>query len=205
MNKPRIESVFGIPLYYNQIDNYEKVQQDFDEVLEANAKGELNDKSKVKFEQDPQSSDNNFNNELQNNNYQQHLFETFTLDNFREEININLKTYCDGLNFEWRPYNIDSSWVVFFERGNYGHLHNYGTVDISGVYYLKKDSNDGDIYFRSPISQAQTSLCFNGGDLQVPTRQGGLLLFPGWLNHGVTTHNSDEERISVSFNVVFNR
>ena len=82
MNEPRIESVFGIPLYYNQIDNYEKVQQDFEEVLEANAKGELNDKSKVKFEKDPQSSNNNFNNELQNNTYQQHLFETFTLDNF---------------------------------------------------------------------------------------------------------------------------
>ena len=79
------------------------------------------------------------------------------------------------------------------------------TYIINRYDYLKKDDGDGDIYFESPISQAQTSLCFFGGELQVPTRQGGLLLFPGWLKHGVTMHNSDKERISVSFNVVFNR
>lgn len=205
MSEPRVESVFGIPLYYNQVDNYDKVQKDFDEVLEANARGELNDKSKITFDADPQATANNFNIEIETNTCQEHLFETFALDNFREEINKNLKAYCDGLNFEWRPYNIDSSWVVFFKKGNFGHIHNHGTVDISGVYYLKKDDGDGDIYFESPISQAQTSLCFFGGELQVPTRQGGLLLFPGWLKHGVTMHNSDKERISVSFNVVFNR
>ena len=39
----------------------------------------------------------------------------------------------------------------------------------------------------------------------VPAKQGGLILFPGWLKHGINMNNSDEERISVSFDITFNR
>ena len=77
-----------------------------------------------------------------------------------------------------------------------------------GVYYLKKgdlDADDGHIYFKSPLVQAQTSLCYFGGKIVIPAKQGGLLLFPGWLEHGVNMNNSDEDRISVSFDITFNR
>ena len=35
-----------------------------------------------------------------------------------------------------------------------------------------------------------------------PSDQGGLLLFPGWLQHGVETHQLEEERIVLSFNIL---
>ena len=33
--------------------------------------------------------------------------------------------------------------------------------------------------------------------------EGELILFPGWLDHGVQTNDTDDERVSVSFNIRF--
>tara|TARA_Y100000768_G_scaffold384848_1_gene369715 strand:+ start:33 stop:629 length:597 start_codon:yes stop_codon:yes gene_type:complete len=198
MSEPRIEPIFGTPIYYNQVDNYKKIQQDFDEVLES----DLGANSQVEFRINPEFGQTHY---LSDPNSEQHLFQRFTLDNFREEINRNLKLYCAALQFEWRPYTIKSSWIALMKNGNYGHCHHHGTSDISGVYYLKKGDDDGHIYFESPVTAAQNSLCYFGGKIAVPTNQGGLLLFPGWLRHGVNMNTTDEERISVSFDVTFER
>tara|TARA_B100000965_G_scaffold111233_1_gene91835 strand:+ start:691 stop:1308 length:618 start_codon:yes stop_codon:yes gene_type:complete len=205
MSEPRIEPIFGTPIYYNEVDNYEKIQQDFDEVIEATRDGDLGGRSQIQFRIHPEYGQTHY---LSDPNSQEHLFERFALDNFREEINRNLKLYCASLQFEWRPYTINSSWIALFKNGNFGHCHHHGSADISGVYYLKKgdlDADDGHIYFKSPLVQAQTSLCYFGGKIVIPAKQGGLLLFPGWLEHGVNMNNSDEDRISVSFDVTFNR
>mgnify|MGYP001483711027 FL=1 len=34
--------------------------------------------------------------------------------------------------------------------------------------------------------------------------EAGLVLFPGWLTHGVRVHKGVEPRISLSFNIEFN-
>ena len=38
-------------------------------------------------------------------------------------------------------------------------------------------------------------------DIVSPCRQGSLLMFPGWLEHGVTQNLSNEDRIVISFNL----
>ena len=191
MSEPNTESIFGTPLYYNELDNYEKVQQDFDEPL-VNTTWDMN----------PQWGQTHY---LSDPTFKEHLFEMYPLENFKKEIDKNLKLFCKSLNFNWRPYSIRSSWMAMFKKGNWGHCHHHGTSDIYGVYYLKKSRDDGDIYFESPCIQAQTSLCFFGGNMIVPAKLGGLILFPGWLKHGINMNNSDEERISVSFDITFNR
>ena len=62
------------------------------------------------------------------------------------------------------------------------------------------DADDGHIYFKSPLVQAQTSLCYFGGKIVIPAKQGGLLLFPGWLEHGVKLNNTKAPRITFSCN-----
>jgi ectoine hydroxylase-related dioxygenase (phytanoyl-CoA dioxygenase family) len=39
-------------------------------------------------------------------------------------------------------------------------------------------------------------------DINVPTPEGRLLLFPGWFAHGVPSNRSNRERVSVSFNLM---
>ena len=109
MSEPRIEPIFGTPIYYNEVDNYEKIQQDFDEVIEATRDGDLGGRSQIQFRIHPEYGQTQY---LSDPNSQEHLFERFALDNFREEINRNLKLYCASLQFEWRPYTINSSWIA---------------------------------------------------------------------------------------------
>ena len=35
-----------------------------------------------------------------------------------------------------------------------------------------------------------------------PPQEGRLILFPAWLSHGVRENETDEDRISISFNLV---
>ena len=43
----------------------------------------------------------------------------------------------------------------------------------------------------------------NTDQVVVRVRDGTLLLFPSWLEHSVDANRSDEERISISFNLMF--
>ena len=43
----------------------------------------------------------------------------------------------------------------------------------------------------------------NADQVVVQVRDGTLLMFPAWLPHSVDPNASDDERISVSFNVMF--
>jgi len=39
-------------------------------------------------------------------------------------------------------------------------------------------------------------------DFQVEPKEGRLVLFPSWLTHRVSVNRTDEERISIAFNLV---
>lgn len=95
------------------------------------------------------------------------------------------------------------SWFTLNERGSYGRSHTHGDAHISGVYYYQTSGNDGDIYFMSPALVQTTNRYFAGyaNDIRFPPVVGGLLMFPGWLQHGVQTNMTDSKRISLSFNV----
>ena len=80
MSEPNTEFIFGTPLYYNELDNYEKVQQDFDEPL-VNTTWEMN----------PQWGQTHY---LSDPTFKEHLFEMYPLENFKKEIDKNIKLFC---------------------------------------------------------------------------------------------------------------
>jgi hypothetical protein len=45
----------------------------------------------------------------------------------------------------------------------------------------------------------------NAGEVTLEVRDGLMLMFPSWLEHSVGFNTSDVKRISVSFNIMFNR
>jgi ectoine hydroxylase-related dioxygenase (phytanoyl-CoA dioxygenase family) len=45
----------------------------------------------------------------------------------------------------------------------------------------------------------------NSNVLIYPAVAGSVYLFPSWLEHSVQTNNSSDDRISVSFNVFFDK
>ena len=135
----------------------------------------------------------------------QHDLKTIKRNSSVKEIHKHLEEYCDELGFKMPSYRC-LSWFSKFEKGNYAHIHHHGHHDISGVYYYKTNGEDGKIFFETPNPFLDTQLCYRsyGETWEHKPQEGKILLFPGWLRHGVQTNETDNTRISLSFNIYFN-
>lgn len=80
-------------------------------------------------------------------------------------------------------------WGSIYTRGNYSERHAHVPALYSWVYYVKVDENSAPIYFPN-----------NPGFYYKPTSGTGII-FPGWLDHEVPPHESDDERIIVVGNI----
>ena len=120
-------------------------------------------------------------------------------EKFKEELSKHLFKYCNTLRYDLKKYKIYESWFTKLEPNDYAYVHDHGDADISGVYYCKTSGSDGKIFFASPLPSGK--LYANNQRFTITPMNGGLLLFPGWLKHGVTRNESNNDRISLSFNI----
>lgn len=102
------------------------------------------------------------------------------------------------------------SWVNINSKGHSNAIHNhkvpFGDTLWSGVFYVQVPENSGDIVFldsRSGIVDVNDYLYNDGPSnyYSITPEAGQMLLFPSWLMHYVTPNESDQERISIAFNL----
>ena len=186
----KIEHHYPIRVYCGTVDNHEVVNYHIDKVID-----------KVDFKMVGRWGSTHY------------ISTDFSLDNVNilKDLGLNLvigvidkhlQEYCSELNYpsrKTRDYTFES-WFSLFKKGNYAHIHHHGHADISGVYYYKTNENDSHLFFESPhpldLTPAQIS--------HTPS-PGKILFFPGWFKHGVRTSTSDDDRISLSFNIYFKK
>ena len=132
------------------------------------------------------------------------IIRDLNLGKLEKEIDIHIQEYCDVIGHPFSKYKM-SSWFSKFENGSYAHIHNHGDSDISGVYYCKTNGDDGKFFFESPNDHLMTSRIYKhlGVRWEYIPQCGKLILFPGWMKHGVETNITDNTRISISFNIKF--
>jgi uncharacterized protein (TIGR02466 family) len=99
-------------------------------------------------------------------------------------------------------------WMNINSAGDSNKLHNHGGV-LSGTFYVKTPPQSGSLYvsrafdlenwfYGSIMSIHNTEL--SATEMYFQPTEKMLVVFPSWVPHGVTSHNSPEERISISFN-----
>lgn len=100
---------------------------------------------------------------------------------------------------------IRSMWGNINPKGgmNFTHVHPSGWL--SGVYYIQLPEGTNQITFEDPrparMMDFQRSCLVNDEYFAHNPKVGELLLFPSWLPHFVPPNTSDENRISISFNI----
>ena len=104
------------------------------------------------------------------------------------------------------------AWVNINKPGDYNTKHHHPACDLSGVLWIKASKDCGKIEFQSPVEfQTYTEVESYTKDFKdsnnyyhtyyfTPT-QGRMLVFPSHLQHQVKENKSNEDRISVSFNI----
>ena len=90
---------------------------------------------------------------------------------------------------------------------NSEHIH--GEV-FSGVFYLQAPEGSGKLSIVNPGINRMWKGCqlvsqknqFTGESIRIEPVEGNIILFPSYLPHSVETNDHDEERISLSFNII---
>jgi uncharacterized protein (TIGR02466 family) len=138
-----------------------------------------------------------------NGGYQGHNFES---DALFSEIRNQLPQRSDK---RIRSFDIQA-WLNVNHSFHWNdiHIHSDHGVLISGVYYVRTPENCGNIRMYDPRLLKGKNLYdqyyFEGrGDyFSIPVQEQLMLFFPPWLPHMVEPSTSDQERISVAFNII---
>jgi len=105
---------------------------------------------------------------------------------------------------------LTSAWLnVNDSRQCMNSEHVHGDV-FSGVFYLQAPEGSGKLSLVNPGINRMWDGCklvnqknqFTGESIRIEPVEGNIILFPSYLPHSVETNNHDEERISISFNII---
>ena len=112
------------------------------------------------------------------------------------------------LQVDQYPMTITGCWANINPRGAYHPTHHHPNNYLSGVYYVAIPEPGSRIVFQDPRPsmimpkpRQYTRMTANGADAQ--SQEGRMLLFPSWLKHSVPSNEGQSERISISFNLMF--
>ncbi|MCZ6733668.1 MAG: 2OG-Fe(II) oxygenase family protein [Gammaproteobacteria bacterium] len=121
-----------------------------------------------------------------------------------------IKIVLRFLKIGYDAIEITGCWANISAKGASHRMHAHPNNFLSGVYYVQTHPEADTINFHDPRIQAAiirppvTELTAQNTDqVVVKVRNGTLLVFPSYLQHSVDSNRSDEERISISFNVMF--
>lgn len=114
------------------------------------------------------------------------------------------------LQVDQYPMVITGCWANINPRGAYHPTHHHPNNYLSGVYYVAVPPPGSRIVFQDPRPsiimpkpRQYTRMTANGADAQ--SKEGRMLLFPAWLKHSVPSNEGVAERISISFNLMFEK
>jgi hypothetical protein len=198
-----VNASFALPIYHNyvakaRLDNLQsELLTAVDKIKETN--------SFLKNEKWHKTTHN-----LSDPTFRKNAIEEYSLQLFQQELNFHINEFMKTINTpveRYRNYKIYGCWITQTMPGEHAHTHSHGHNDLSGVYYIKTNNKDGNLFFNNPLALLTHSYSFEHipQQLEYIPEEGKIVLFPGWLEHGVKPNNTNDERISISFNINFER
>jgi uncharacterized protein (TIGR02466 family) len=135
------------------------------------------------------------------------------LEHFRDLVACIGRTAQGVLRFLRIGYDaieITACWANVLAPGAAHRAHSHPNNFLSGVYYVRTHPGTDTINFHDPRNQTGVIrppvvelTAENADQVVVRVTDGTLLLFPSYLQHSVDANASEEERISISFNLMF--
>tara|TARA_B000000609_G_C24033201_1_gene271821 strand:- start:43 stop:612 length:570 start_codon:yes stop_codon:yes gene_type:complete len=106
---------------------------------------------------------------------------------------------------------IQGYWVNVNSRDNYNIYHCHPGAALAGVVYLQASEDSGDLVFYHPnaYSVYEESTAYTQDwnltqhvQIQMHPKTGSCYIFPGHVMHGVEPNRTQDDRVSVSFNLI---
>jgi uncharacterized protein (TIGR02466 family) len=106
---------------------------------------------------------------------------------------------------------LGNMWANINYQGGYNKPHVHPNALFSGVYYVKTPPNCGNLICQDPRPGIQTCMPtrkkveipkYLWRDVHLQPQENRAIMFPAWLWHSVQPNESNDIRISVSFNFI---
>ncbi len=125
-------------------------------------------------------------------------------------MNAAAKGALEFLKIDYDAFEITGCWANINPRGGLNTPHTHPNNYLAGVYYVQTAGGADEIVFTDPRPQAsmisptfKEETIYTGNEIAVEVKDGRMVLFPAWLSHGVPANRSDQDRISIAFNIMF--
>ena len=122
---------------------------------------------------------------------------------------------CINSSTEFYNYKFEFSnmWININQKGDYNIEHDHPESTLSGVFWIKTSPECGSLVFNSPKCFVESKLLSNIDDnfkkivnyyetFTFTPHDGIMVLFPSHMRHYVELNQSNEDRISIAFNLV---
>lgn len=123
-----------------------------------------------------------------------------------------VKGALEFMKIRYERFVITGCWANVAETGLGHKPHCHPNNFLSGVYYVDADAGGDSITFHDPRPQPNifmppTRELTNetAGQVTLRIKPGAMVLFPAWLLHSVGPNASASRRISIAFNIMFDR
>ena len=108
-------------------------------------------------------------------------------------------------------FEISNSWININPPGAYNLSHTHPGCDYTGIFYVKL-TEDSYILLDNPNNHChgttyamypeEFKLAFNlNAEIELHPSEGGMIIFPSSLRHSVEENETDEDRVSIAFNI----
>jgi uncharacterized protein (TIGR02466 family) len=118
-----------------------------------------------------------------------------------QEFNQSIISAAKGILKDYtqlEPY-IQSMWANINLKGDFNAHHTH-EGELSGVYYCNVPEKSGKLILVDPKVRSYVS-AIKSSNFPIQPERLALIIFPSWLEHYVQPSQSDDFRISISFNI----
>lgn len=132
------------------------------------------------------------------------------IKNLRRRVKKCLNEYCYDFGVDHRKVIINNSWFNIQNQNSILVNHNHSAIFLVGVIFINVDELSSPFVLEHPDPYMKfKNFEFNKGFHRechgIPPKNGMMIIFPGWINHGSNTiRNMTKDRMAISFNAVFN-
>jgi uncharacterized protein (TIGR02466 family) len=125
--------------------------------------------------------------------------------NLNDWVKDKIYEYCSKVNIDTSTITLNGSWFNIYQRNDFQENHVHPTSVISAIYILTCSDDGARLFFNSPVNNMYHVKKTNEtqqtvGQIICKSIPGTLIIFPSHLSHAVERHESDNLRISLSYN-----
>jgi len=142
-----------------------------------------------------------------------HFYKHPTFIKFYDYIFFNTKKVISETDINTSGFNIANMWININKKDNHNALHDHPESHLSGVFWIKIPKESGVIQFETPRMFQRNRFLHALGDnakqnfyldfeWNFEPEEGTIMIFPADLLHRVTPNCSEEDRISIAFNII---